>query len=399
MAGLPTVAPKRAVTTTAPMRTNSAANAKQAAPTTPFTRASLPKSMFAFSVTQQLQTVSYPLVQQPIPAAGYFRWLELQIVGVTAGNSATTAFNADGPWNVIQQISLVNNAGDTLISPLTGYQLFVCNKYFALSEDPPNNDPRRDNQYSTTTGAGATGGSFSCSLRLPAEVDGRDAFCAIPNGASNKQYIVNLTLAPSSTVYTTAPTTAPLVTVSAVSYFWTAPNATSSTGNPQATAPIGNGSVSMLRVNPVPVTPGDKYFPISTGNVIRNVAFVLRTAAGVRTVADWPLITSIVFNNDVLFYKPQGQWLNDMASNFGLNTAAVEQAGGLDNGVYILTELNNQRGKILADSPRDNWLPTLDTSSFQIHGTSFGANASTLEVITNEIKPVSSDALYSFNVS
>lgn len=403
----PLVRPRRAP---APARGAAAAGAGAAAgaagtqapalPVTPFTRAARKKNQLSFSTSNVLGAAQVQLQPIEVTPGGFLRFIELQVVGTTAGNAAATAFAADAPWNVISFISLTNSAGDTIIVPVTGYQLFLINKYFAMSEDPPNCDPRRDPNYAVTTGAGATGGSFNFSLRIPLEIDPRDAFCAIPNSAANKAYQLQIMLAPTTTVYTTAPTAAPTVAITGYNYFWTQPRSESGAGNPQEAYPRGNGSVSLIRLQTIATTQGDKINKLTNvGNVLRQVMFVLRTAAGARSAADWPAISQFLINNDTMFYLPTAQWQADMAVAYGYNMAAVELAGGLDNGVFVVPYFNDQRGRIMCDGPRDQWLPTLDATLLQHRGTSFGATAATLEVITNEIKPVSADALYSPNVS
>lgn len=381
-----------------------AATQTPALPVTPFTRASRKKSQLSFATSNVLTTAQVQLQPIEVTPGGFLRFIEMQVAGVTAANAATTTFNADAPWNVISFLSLTNSAGDTIIVPITGYQLFLVNKYFAMSEDPPFCDPRRDNGaltgYSTTPGVGAgLGGSFTFSLRIPLEIDPRDAFCAIPNSAANKAYQLQIMLAPTTTVYGVAPTTAPTVSITGYNFFWSQPRDTSGAGNPQQAYPTGNGSVSLIRLQTIAVTQGDKINKLTNvGNVLRQVMFVLRTAAGVRSAADWPAISQILINNDILFYLPTAQWLSDMATLYGYNTAAVELAGGLDNGVFVIPYFNDQRGKVLCDGPRDQWLPTIDATLFQHRGTSFGATAASLEVITNEIKPISAEALYAPNV-
>src|SRR4030042_1507851 len=63
-------------------------------------------------------------------------------------------------------------------------------------------------QYSALTGAGATGGSFSFSLRIPVEIVKRDALGTLPNKNNAASFKVEVTLAPTASVYSVAPTAA-----------------------------------------------------------------------------------------------------------------------------------------------------------------------------------------------
>ncbi len=387
---------------TAPVGNKPTNSAKKApTPSVPFTRAARMKSQQAFNTgPTALTALTQPINPIDLPPAGFLRYIELIVTGTTAANAAAVTFAADSPFNVISYLTVGNSAGDSIIVPITGYQLMLLNKYGAFSEDPPNCDPRAvNNLFSTTAGAGATGGSFKFKLRVPFEFDPRDAFCSLPNLAANKAYQLTMQLSPSALLYGVAPTTPPSVSIAATMHYWTQPNPTNAIGAEQETAPLGNGSVSLVRLQTPVVSQGDKLTQLTnTGNVIRNLIFTLRTAAGARTDADWSTLSQIILNNDPMFYLPIDEWTSLMSKAYGYTSAAKDAANGLDTGVYVLAQLNTQRGRVLCDGPRDQYLATLDATLLQIRNSSFGANASTLEVLSNEIKPVSGLALYSPNL-
>lgn len=367
----------------------------------PFARAARQKSKQGFSLgpialNANIQTLN-PI---QLPPGGFARSVDVQVSCVTAGNAAAVTFAADGPWNVLNYVDLRNSAGDSLIVPLNGYQLYLINKWGVLGIDPPNNDPRQPNNgFSATTGGGATGGSFTFFVRVPFEIDPRDALAAVPNLAANKSYQLQFALSANATVYGVAPTTPGSVTLTGVLNYWSQPNAANSNGTPQEVAPLGNGSVSLWRLQPAVVAQGDRLTQLlNVGNVMRTIIFTLRTAAGARTSADWAATSQIILNDDVLLYKPTGFWTRDMSQDYGFTSGAIDTAAGLDTGVFVVTEFNRQRGSVKADGPRDQFLVTYNTTLLQIRSTSFGANASSLEILTNEIKPISALALYSPNI-
>lgn len=382
--------------TQAPANSQQVASAAKKVATIPFTRAARRKSQLSFNTNPVAlsavgQTQLGPI---QIPAAGFLRYIELTVVATTATNVATPVLAADAPFNVIAYISVTNAAGDTMMVPLTGYQLMLMNKWGALSEDPPFCDPRLSG-YSVTTGSGGTAGSFSFTLRIPFELDAHDAFCAVPNLAANKSYQIQLILATEGTVYTTNPTNPPTVAITGVAEFWTQPNPTNGVGTPQEVAPLGAGSVSLWRLQTIPLTQGDKIVQLTNvGNVIRMFIATLRTGAGARDGADIPAVWQIILNNDTLFYLPDAVWFGDMQSSSGYTGGTLDAAGGGDTGVRVWHYPLEQNGRIRCDGPRDQYLPTLDSTLLQLRGTSYGAGAATLEVITNEIKPVSAAALY-----
>lgn len=368
------------------------------APQIPFTRAARMKSNVAFVTNPTTITgASVPLPPIQVAAAGYLAGLECIVNITSAANAATvTTTPADQPWAVINQMSLVNSAGDNIISPVSGYQWYLMNKYGANRVQPPFNDPRRDPQFSAlTTGAGATAGSGTFRLWIPVEVDPAQAFCAIPNLAANKAYNLNFLIAPTTAIYGVAPTT-PQVSITVIQHFWSQPSGVNGAGVAQQVAPPSVGSVSLWQIETAPVTPGDRLIQShNVGNVIREVIFILRTAAGVRTAADWPALSQIVLNNDLLFYLPLLEWQAHMAEAFGYNTGAVETSGGLDNGVFVLSQfMSVENGQAQPSGQRDQYLPTLDATLLQWRGTNIGATGSTLEILTNSIKPSSGSALY-----
>lgn len=366
--------------------------------TVPFTRASREKSKQAFVVASVALDAATGTTNNPIqvPAGGFLKYIDIRVVGVTAANAANVTFDADGPYNVISYLDVRNSAGDSLIVPLTGFQLYLINKYGAVGSQPPYADPR----YSTTatTGAGATGGSFEFILRIPLEADPRDAFCAAPNLASNKSYFVQINYNASNNVYGTAPTTPPTVTTTGVMYYWSQPNQMNSGEVTQQVAPMGNGSASLWRLDLPAINTGDQLVDLhNVGNIIKTVIFTLRDANGDRTSTDWPDTAQIVLNDDILHYLPVDFWTDNMRKAYGY-VGTIDTAGGLDTGVFVIHEWNDQDGMVFVDGPRDQWLVTSKTTSLQIRATSFGANASRFEVLSNEFKPTSPAALYSPNI-
>jgi hypothetical protein len=84
-----------------------------------------------------------------------------------------------------------------------------------------------------------------------------------------------------------------------------------------------------------------------------------------------------------------------MVRLFGLTAGAKDVAQGLDTGVYVLPfhALASTLAGLTANS-RSQLLPTANTSQLQFRGTSFGANASSLEIYTNSVIPTDPATLY-----
>ena len=377
------------------------ANKKVAAPTVPFPIASLRRVRQAFQTAALAPGQNVSAIEIPA-AGGFLRYIELSVVGTTAANAATVVFQADAPFNVLQNIEFLPPSGDPPIVPITGYQLMLFNKYGFFSQSPPFADPRFDPQFSATTGAGGTGGSFNVTLRLPFEIDPQSGYCSITNSAANKSYLLNFNVASSAQIYSTAPTNPPSIVVTGWMYYWDEPSGSTRQGTNQRTGPDGLGSFSQIRLDTPPVTPGDKYVKVNNaGPVLRQLILCLRTAAGARTNADLPALWDFVFNTRDRFLISDSQLISDMAEMFGyqgLTTAGTnyDLARGLDTGVRVFPYFNDYGG-VSPTNPRSQYQVTADATLTQVRATSFGANASTLEILTNLIRPTSVASLYPDN--
>lgn len=377
-----------------------AAPAKKAAgtPTVPFAVASLRRVRQAFQTAALAPGQNVSAIEIPA-AGGFLRWLELQVTATTAGNAATVAFAADAPWNALTSIEFLPPSGDPPIVPSTGYQIFLWNKYGFFSQTPPWADPRMDPNYSITTGAGGTGGSFSFTLRLPFEIDPQSGYCSITNSAANKSYLLNFNVNASAQIYTTAPTSAPSIIVTGWMYYWDEPTSQTRQGTQQNSAPDGLGSFSQLRLDTPPLTAGDKYIKVNNaGPVLRQMIIDLRNASNARENADIPATWDFVFNTRDRFLITDGMLVSDMAEVFGYQglTAppmTLDTARALDTGVRVFPYFNDFGG-VSPLNPRSQYQVTADATLTQIRGTSFGGGAATLEILTNLIRPTSAGSLY-----
>lgn len=386
----------RQVPQTAPSRASSQA------PVVPFAIASLRRVRQGFDTGNLAFGQNVSAIELPA-AGGYLRYLEMVVSATAAGNAAAVAFNADAPFNVLSFIEFLPPSGDPPIVPHTGYQIMLWNKYGAFSQAPPYSDPRRDPGYTAVTGAGATGGSFSFTIRLPFEIDPATGFGSITNSAANKSYLINLTVAPSANVYTTPPTTLPSVRVIGWMYYWDEPMAQTRQGTQQDPGPIGLGSFSQLRIDAPPVTSGDKYLKVNNaGPVLRALIAVLRASNGTRAsvaAGDIPQLWDFVFNTRDRFLISDSQLVSDMAEafgyglNYGAGLPAADAPNGLDTSVRTFPYFNDFGG-VSCINPRTQYQVTADATLTQLRGVSFGATPATVELLTNLIRPTSAGALY-----
>lgn len=375
--------------------TTQTATAPPAAPTAPaalpFQLSSRKASTFSYSVGPVNLSAAGPVTLPPIPipANGYLSHLNAEVtVTVTGGTSP--ALTADAPFNVLQSVNLRTAAGNDIITPMSGYQLYLVNKYGCQYAMAPYSDARLSAQYSATT----TGAHFF--LPIPLELNASNALGALPNMAANRAFQLAVTLAAIPTFISGAPTSV-TVQINFTAYYWTQPPATSAAGVAQTQQPAGNGTLSQWGLAQYPLTPGNKIIPLtsSVGNVVRCLILTLRNSSLARDGADWPSLTELVVDLDQLEYLTANEWQDNMQKWFQLPSNTKDTAGGLDTGVYVIP-FYAMAGGTPGDprQPNSQVLPTLDASTIALNGQAWGSGASTLEVITNSVIPFSASTFY-----
>ena len=375
----------------------------------PFTRGSALATMQDASGTF---TAGTP-VQVSLQTNAFLENLVIDIAGTTLSNVATVAYYADGPFSMISSLTLNDPANQAIITPITGYQLYVLNKY--LPDTDCFYDPTRDPNYLASTGTGGSasnGGSFSFRLVVPIEMRRRDAFGALLNSAANTRYLMTITPIASFTsttgpaaIYSTAPTNAPVVTYAITQQYWTSPPSviTTTSGSVQVqVTPPGLGSVSFVRFESHVEVSGGGSPQIQLNNVgdyIEMIIFTLRnnSTPQARDQADWPSPFAFWVNDFQTQNLTLNVWQRALARFYGyysgvsLNPAAAQ----LDRGVFPMWQQVALFDKVDNYAPPSQWLATDATTKLQIRGATFGATAGTLEVMTRNVRPLSGPALFS----
>lgn len=369
-------------------------NGKAQQPTIPFPLASRKMRRLSFSQITTALSAAGPTLMTPIqlPAVGYLSHVDLEVT-VTITGGTTPAFTADAPFNVLQSVEFKTAAGNDIIVPMTGYQLFLMNKYGCQYAGAPMADARMGMQYSATA---STGAHFF--LPIPLEIDAANGYGSIPALASNRSYQLNIVLAAIPTLVSGAPTSV-TVSVTGTAHYWSEPPASTASGAVQATAPTGIGTVSQWQIEQPSVNPGDRLIKSNNvGNVLRTLIFTLRNSSGARIDTNgWPSICELYLDNEPMFYFSQNEWSDSMCKWYNLQATSKDVANGLDTGVYVIpfhTLASNGFAGDTANS-RAQYLPTVDASQLQLRGTSWGSAVSGLEIITNSVIPTDAASLYS----
>ncbi len=322
---------------------------------------------------------------------GFLGGAYILIESVAATNAATVAFQANGPWSVIDQITFNDTNNKPILGPMNGFDLKVCTKYGGYSH---NDDPQNSPIYSVTTGAGATGGSFTFILRLPGELVRRDALGSLPNKSASATYDISIQLAPLASVYSTSPTNAPSVRVRIQQFGWMDPNTTDMKGNPVNQNPPGVQTTQYWALQTYPLNNG--FFSLRLGGIdslVRNLIFVLDNA-GVRTTADTDFPDPFVFGYETSqpVNRLKTVWRHMISEAFGYS-ATVDTANGRDSGVYPLW-FNQDFGLKPGAETRMGYLPVSSATTLNISGTLGSAGSSkTLKVLVNKVVPANGDPM------
>ena len=360
----------------------------------PFVRATVEHTEpTGYDVTTQLGTSAITLPDITVPAYGFLRAIKL-VVTTTAGAGAAV-FSQDAPFNVLQNIILQEPNGAQIANFPSGYDLYLANKHGGYWHG---NDPRISGNQTFNL----TGGLFSFVLRIPIEVNLRDAVGSLPNQNSGAQFRVKMNLAASatgassSTPYTTQPaTTFPQVRVRAYAEEWDQPEEDTD-GRKNQTAPPALNTTQYWSRQDFPVNAGQNQIRLTrVGNLIRNLIFIMRDSTNAQRTLDttFPDPATIYYDTRPLDIVSRALWIDRIYERYGYgaqmgntNSAAgtplvLDSGNGRESSVWPL-DFAHEFGGFVGRELRDLWLPTLSSTRLEIQGT---FPAGTLTVLTNDV--------------
>lgn len=386
---MPTAATTAGGTQTAPGQRRG--NDRQVLPVVPFIRASSEhREPAGIDFSRQLSASG---TQNPgnleVPAYGYVRAIVL-VVTATGAVAGTLAEN--GPWTVLQDIAITEPNGAVLSQFTDGFELMLANKYGGYRA-VNGSDPRKSPAYSQDAA-----GNFSFVLRIPVELNLRDALGSLPNQTAAATFKLRMNLASGASgggLYTgTAPTTQPTVRVVGYLEAWDQPEASSGGQTNQITPPAMN-TTQFWSTTILNVAAGANTLRLPrVGNHIRNLIFILTRTGGTRANgdADFADPFTLLLDTRPLDTVSKALWRQQMYERSGYGgraaggslTAALanDSAGGLDNGVFVYDFMHEFDGTY-GQEMRDLWLPTLGSTRLEIQGNF--ANAGQLRVMTNDV--------------
>jgi hypothetical protein len=340
------------------------------------------------SLQQQAGTRKFPAVR--VEPDGWTRGIWFVFTMTTAGNAAATAFTEDGPWNIIDTVLFRDTGGEQIFGPFGGYDWMCANKfggYHFLG------DPRADVNFTTTTGAGATGGSFQFQLYLPLEISRADALGDVENRSENSIYRVEITMAASGTVYSVAPTTLGTMRIQTLQDSYTEPVAAMAlSGRPVAGAPPSPGTLQYWKQEQIANNAGVQTGLITNGigNGYRMILLTNRRNAGTRANgdADWPDPLELILGTTRIRNLYKQIWISKLSRSFRLTNATADTALGRENGVFPVW-FTEDVGDAPGNEARRRYLRTKTGNTFKVRGN--WGNAGTLLVTSNYVVPRGND--------
>jgi len=356
-----------------------------------------------FSATQTVNNLAGSTSFQPIqlPATGFVRKLSLFFTASVTSASAGAVVAGDGPWNLLSNITVTDATGQPIMQPISGYNLYLVNKYFSTGSMESTNIPRAwENPHlgpEYAFASTATTGTATFRLDIDFEQDFNNGYGCIPNLDSNASLQLKIDVAASTVAFTGTTTSAATVSVRVAQYYW-APVGSSIGGVAAMTQPVGFGDYVETRLETQTVTASAENTVQVTnrGGLIKGMIAVSR-AAGTRTAYTAGSNVGLLLDNNPIdegitleeqydiLRRTYGYIGTDLTTSYAPLTAGV--LPGLDRGVQVWNFGSLSGG-------RDSWLATRVGSLLQLKATP-GASATTLEIITQLAQVKDAAAFYS----
>lgn len=324
---------------------------------------------------------------------GFTSLLYVVVEALAAGNAATVAFNEDGPFNAIQSLQFSDTNNKPILGPVTGHDLYLICKYGGYGH---NDDAKNSPNFSATTGAGSSGGSFTFILRVPIEIVHRDGFGSLLNKSASAVYKLDMRLAGTADVYSTAPTTPPSVRTRIQQVGWMDSDQQDVYKNPADPNPPALNSIQYWDKQTLVVGTGNINAQLNTfSGLVRNLIFELRTSTGTRSENDFPDPFELHYDKTVPVSRLARSWREMMSIDYGYNggTETVPGANTLDRGVRVIPFTKDYGLKPGAES-RFGYLPVTSATSMVMRGsvgTTDSSNPHTFNVFVNYVWPANGD--------
>ena len=310
----------------------------------------------------------------------------LVTVTSTANGGATGTAQADAPFNFFTNMAVKQPNGQTMYQVSSGIHAAYIQKYgFYRNQSDPRSDPN----------FAQTGSSATFAVRIPFELDLRDALGALPNKDAAAPFSLELTANTLANVFGSGQGTSPTFTVEAWLEAYDQPP-TSLDSKPVQTTPPNMNTLQRWTEQNITMSTGQFDARVrKLGNYIRAILPIMRNSSNVRIVTNgWADPVQIVLDEDVKDNISQADWTRRTWEvwNYGAvlpGTAAVagtvglDTAAGQDTGVWPIQYFHDTRDEI---ENANLYLPTIESEDYLLRG-SWGSAVSKLVTLICEVLP------------
>jgi hypothetical protein len=348
------------------------------APLIPFRRATVERSTVLPGENVQLGA-AYTSIERTIEGTGFLYAIRIGLQAVAAGNAATVAFAEDAPWNALGLVTLRDPNGE-LVNVPNGFYLYLAN---LAQKNYASRWIDQSTQSVLTTGAGATGGSFTQYLDVLVGTNRRDLTGIVGNQDRSVKYTLRTDINPSSLIYSTPPTALPNLVVNKWLETYSVPLPVGPNGVQQQVLPDGYGTLHFTTVTTSDSAPlgGStiNHYLRRIGNTIRFIVLVFRSNNLRATAeANAPTLLTFKVGDDVLFTETWQNRKTKMYERYGFD---------FPSGVLVydaLHDFSSDAGFELGD----DYLHTqaLVNAQFQItYPAGYGSTANSLVFLTDDL--------------
>lgn len=315
------------------------------------------------------------------------------ILAEATGGTSTAALtiHANAPFLVYDTITFNDTNNKPIVGPMTGYDLYVCNKYggYAFSDDA-----KESPVYAApVTASGNGSGNFTFVLRLPVEIVHRDAMGVLPNKSASATFDITIRLSALTTILG-AGQTGLTVRTRIQQYGWMDPNSADLKGNPVNQNPPGVQTTQYWAKQTYTMASGS-FNTRLTGidSLVRNIVFMLEDdgVRGTQSDSDFADPFTMQYETVLPIQRIKAIWRHMIGENFGYKNA-VETAGGRDYGVYP-EPYNNDFGLKPGAETRLGYLPATSATTFNISGSWGSSGTKVLTVLLNKVVPANGDPM------
>jgi hypothetical protein len=325
-----------------------------------------------------------------VKAYDYMRALLVTVTN-TANGGATGTAQADAPFNYFTNMAVKQPNGQTMYQVSSGYHAAMIQKYGYYRQY---GDPRQDPNFAVN------GSSATFAIRIPFELDLRDALGSLPNKDAAAPFSLELTLNTLANVYGTGQGTSPTFTVEAWLEAYDQPP-TSLNGQPVQTTPPNMNTLQRWTEQNITMSTGQFDARVrKLGNYLRMLIPIMKNSSNARIVTNgWADPVQIVLDEDVKDNISQADWQRRIWEFWGFggvlpgtsatggtaSTAAIaiDTPGGADTGVWPVQYFADTRD---ITENTDFYLPTIESEDYLFRG-SWGSAVSKLVTLVCEVLP------------